>query len=124
MVVWYSLLDRCLILTSGMPLSREISLLLILQVCAGAFLLSLLFGNSLTSTAKQVGDRSLRMNFVVFGLPAIFFLISPAIISEVLNREHYGINKFVVHAHVAQDLRCCVNPLSHGRRDHSSPDTD
>lgn len=95
-----------------MPLAREISLLLILQVCAGAFLLTMIFGRSLTAEATQPGSRSLRMNFVVFVLPSIFFLISPAIISEVLNRDRYGINKFVVHAHVAQDLRCCVNPLS------------
>jgi hypothetical protein len=110
-VVWYALLDRCLIVTSGMPLSPKIGLLLVLQVCAGAFLLTL-FVSRRASAAIQFRDRRSRMNLLLFGVPSMFFLFSPAIISEVLNREHYGINKFVVHAHVARDLRCCVNPVS------------
>ncbi len=110
--MWYSLLDRCLILASGMPLAGEVSLLLVFQVCAGAFLLTLISRGFPTATAAEPSSRSLRMNLIVFMIPSVFFLLSPAILSEVLNRERYGINKFVVHAHVARDLRCCVNPLS------------
>jgi hypothetical protein len=52
------------------------------------------------------------MKIFVFGIPFIFFLTSPAIISDAMYRERYGnINKFVVHAHVAHDLKCCANPL-------------
>jgi hypothetical protein len=107
LAVWYVLLNRCWILTSGMPLAGDIGLLLILQVCAGTYLLSIIFGRSTPSAS-----RSLRINLVVFVLPSIFFLISPVIISEVLNRERYGTDKFVIHAHMARDFGCCVNPLS------------
>jgi hypothetical protein len=110
---WVALLDHCLIVVAGMPVSGEIAVLLVLQ--AGIFAVVMLLANGALSAMAGIATNgsSIRMKLLVFGLPLILFLISPAMISDSMYRARYGnINKFVVHAHVWHDLACCLNPFS------------
>ena len=108
---WFALLDHCLIVASDMPMSRDIVLLLVLQAGIGAFL-GLLANGSFPGIAAMVDGRRHRLNLFVFGIPLIVFLLSPVMISETMNQARYGYDKFVVSAHVGQDLTCCLNPLA------------
>jgi len=109
---WFALLDHCLIVAAEMPISGEIVVLLLFQVIMFAFIMLLVNGAFPALVAVVTNGSSMRMKLIVFGLPLIFFLISPAMISDSMYRARYGnINKFVVHAHVGHDLTCCLNPL-------------
>ena len=110
--VWLALLDHCLIVASEMPISGPAVVLLLLQAGMGSFALLLING---AIPAMATNRRSGRINLIVFGVPLIFFLISPAMISDAMYRARYGsIDKFVVHAHVGHDLGCCWNPFIMG----------
>lgn len=109
---WLALLDHCLIVSAEMPISGEIIFLLLFQASIFAFVMLLVNGAFPTVLAMATNGWSFRTKFFVFALPIIFFLISPAMISDSMYRARYGnINKFVVHAHVGHDLACCLNPL-------------
>ena len=109
---WLALLDRCVITASEMPISREIMLLLLLQASIGAFALLFVNGAFPAVAAMATEGRSTRFKLIVFAIPLIFFVSSPAMISDALYRARYGnTNKFVVHAHVGHELKCCLNPF-------------
>ena len=109
---WVALLDRCLILVAGMPVSGEIAVLLLLQASIVAVVMLLVNGALPAIASIATNGQSIRTKFLVFGLPLILFLISPAMISDSMYRARYGnINKFAVHAHVWHDLSCCLNPF-------------
>jgi hypothetical protein len=112
---WLALLDRCVITASEMPMSHDIIVLLLLQASIGMFVLLFVNGVFPVVAAMATEGRSTRMKLIVFAIPLILFVSSPAIISDALYRARYGnINKFVVHAHVGHDLKCCLNPFVHG----------
>ena len=99
-----------------MPISREIVELLILQASIGAFLW--LFANGAFPTMAEMATdaRNARLNLIVFGIPVMLFLASPLMISETMYQTRYGyVDKFVVNAHVARDLKCCLNPFARVR---------
>jgi hypothetical protein len=111
-VVWFALLDRCLIVTAAMPITGEIVVLLLVQATGFGFLI--LVANGALPEIVEIAThvRSTRIRIFVFVVPLILLLISPAMISDSMYRVRYGnINKFVVHAHVGHDLACCWNPF-------------
>ncbi len=109
---WFALLDHCLIVATEMPISGEIVFLLLFQASVFAFVMLLVNGAFPTVVAMAINGWSFRIKFFVFALPLILFLISPAMISDSMYRARYGnMDKFVVHAHLGQDLACCLNPL-------------
>ena len=110
MGAWFALLDHCLIVASEMPMSREIAVLLVLQAGIGAFLW--LLANGAFPTIVATDRRRFRLNLFVFGIPLVLFLLSPVMVSETMNQARYGYDKFVVGAHVGQDLTCCLNPFA------------
>ncbi len=117
-IAWYALLDQCLIKASGMPITGKILVLLIFQIIIWTLLLLLLNGAFSVTTEAAHSIRGFRFKFLVFGVPAIIFLVSPVLISETLNQARYGyLDKFLVNSHVADDLRCCLlNPFICGSR--------
>jgi hypothetical protein len=97
-----------------MPISREIVVLLSLQAGIGVFVLLWVNGAFPTMAEMAADIRSTRLKLMLFVVPLFLFLISPAMISDAMYRARYGtINKFVVHAHVGHDLKCCLNPFAH-----------
>lgn len=110
--VWLALLDHCLIGAAQMPISSEIIVLLVLQASAITAIAFMANGALPMVTGLITSDLSVRLKFFVLGLPLILLVISPVMISDSMYRARYGgINKFVVHAHVWNDLSCCGNPL-------------
>ena len=109
---WFALLDRCVIVSAAMAISPSMVFLPLLQ--AGIGLCVFLAANGAFPVATEgAGDwRAFRRNAVVFGIPLILFVLSPALISEPTYGERYGYSdKFLINASVAHDLRCCWNPL-------------
>lgn len=111
--VWFALLDRCVIVSAEMPVSYGIAVLLLLQASTGVLLLLLINGAFPVAAEMATDWRNFRLNLVVFGIPLIIFVVSPAMISDSMYEARYGIDKFVVQAHVVHDLRCCLNPFAH-----------
>ena len=109
---WFALLDRCLIAAANMPISGEIVVLLILQAIIFALVMAVVNGAFPAVVAAGSGGANARLKLIVFAVPLILFIISPAMISDSLYRARYGnIDKLNVHAHVGHDLACCLNPL-------------
>ncbi len=113
-VVWFGLIDWCLIRSSGMPISGKIITLLMFQLVIGSLILLLINGvfPVVVEVMNDVGK--FRLKFAMFGVPVILFLASPALISYTLYQSRYGyIDRIVVNAHVAHDLGCCWIPFEH-----------
>ncbi len=111
---WFALLDHCVIARSEMPISGGIVVLLLLQASIGAFVWRLVNVAFPAVSGRAADGRSTRTNLFVWGIPLILFLSAPAMISDALYRARYGnLDKFVVHAHVGHDLKCCLNPFGH-----------
>jgi uncharacterized protein YhhL (DUF1145 family) len=109
---WLVLLDRCLIVSSGMPVSRLIFTLLALQLLI--WVAAALLANGAFPTVGEAvrGSGRARWNVIVFGVPALLFLASPLLVSESLYGARYGYeDRILVNSHVGHDLNCCWNPL-------------
>jgi hypothetical protein len=112
-VVWIALLQHCLIVASGMPVSARIFALLLFQMVIGTLVFLLINGAFPAVTEATRGIRNFRLKFIVFGVPAIIFLASPALVSETLHQARYGsVDRILVNSHVAHDFRCCWNPFA------------
>jgi hypothetical protein len=111
---WFVLLDRCLIVASGMPVSGKILTLLALQLLIGVA--AALMANSAFPAIREAirGSGSARWNVIVFVVPALLFLASPLLVSESIYGALYGYeDRMLVNSHVGHDLGCCWNPLAH-----------
>ena len=111
--IWFALLDRCLIQVSGMHVSSAILTLVGLQLMIG-ILMWMAVNGRLPAVAEVLKDsQNFRMKFVVFGVPVIFLLTSPALLSESLYTVRYGsTDRFLLNSHVVHDLSCCWNVFS------------
>jgi hypothetical protein len=111
---WLVLLDRCLIVSSGMPVSGKILTLLALQLLIGVAA-ALMANGAFPAIGEAIrGNGSARWNVIVFVVPALLFLASPLLVSESMYGARYGYeDRILVNSHVGHDLRCCWNPLAH-----------
>jgi len=112
-LAWLALFDHCIIHRAGIPAPRTIYALIIYQLAGGTLAL-LLANGKLPLIAEWVREnRSARAFIFVVGVPSIIFLVSPALMSLTLNQAQLGYtDRILVNAHVAYDLRCCVNPFA------------
>ena len=112
--VWFALLDHCLIASSGVPVSGTIVVLLVLQLMIGAWVALLVNGVFPTATEALSDTGNFRLKLIVFGVPILFFLASPALLSESMyearDRVVYRISADSPPGHA---LSCCWNPFFH-----------
>lgn len=114
---WFALVDRCLITSSGIPVSGEILTLLLLQVGVAALALLLVSG-AFPTVSEALGDmRKFRLNLIIFGVPIFFFLASPALLSESMYEAHNGVvYRISADSPVGHALSCCWNPFYRAHR--------
>jgi hypothetical protein len=111
------LLDHCLIVSADMPVSGQVLTLLVLQLGVGVMALLLVNGFFPTLAEMAFEFREFRLNMFVFGVPVLFFLWSPYLLSNLMYTARYGyFDQILVDAHVFHDLRCCLNPFTRPRR--------
>jgi hypothetical protein len=109
--IYLGLLDHCLIVSSGVSLDSPATTVLAIQ--AGFLIVvAMMVNGALPAFTGLLEDLSGRNKLFLVGIPLVFFLASPHLLSQSLYGARFGPLDARNHPFIWRDLSiCCVNPF-------------
>ena len=110
--VWFAFMDHCLIVSSGIPVSGRILVLLALQAIIGAWVVLVVNGAFPAATEALRDTAHFRFKLIVFGVPVLFLLASPTLLSEsAYEARDSVVYRISADSPAGHALSCCWNPF-------------